>query len=144
MIENYIYNYHENDDDSLKYDIIDFIEDYFFRINDDEEFKKSFLIRLFNEEENIIQIQIQRDDEEFYIFDIEIKEDYISINQSILNSDFSDSIEEDIEIYRIRINSKFKRFDLYIESIINFLSNYLFELYEINDFIEIMKFILYI
>ena len=141
MIENYIYNYHENDDNSLKYDIIDFIEEYFFRINDDLE--KSFHIRLFNEEENIIQIQIQKENEEFNIFDIELKNEYISINQSILNSDFSDSIEENIEIFKIRINSNFKRFDIYIESIIHFLSNYLYELYEINDFIEIMKIILY-
>ena len=142
MIENYIYNYHENDDNSLKYDIIDFIEEYFFRINDNLE--KSFLIRLFNEEENIIQIQIKKEEEELNIFDIELKNEYISINQSILDSSESNPIEEDIEIFKIKINPKFKRFDLYIESIINFLSNYLYELYEINDFIEIMKIILYI
>lgn len=141
MIENYIYNYHENDDNSLKYDIIDFIEEYFFRINNDLE--KSFYIRLFNEDKNIIQIQIQKENEEFYIFDIELENEYIIINQSILNSDFSNSIEENIEIFKIRINNRFKRFDLYIESIIHFLSNYLYELYEINDFIEIMKIILY-
>lgn len=141
MIENYIYDYYEKDNNSLKYDIIDFIEEYFFRINDN--LKDSFFIRLFNEEKNIIQIQIQRENEEFYIFDIELKDEYISINQSILDSNESDIIEENIEIFKIKINSKFKKFDLYIESIINFLSNYLFELYEINDFIEIMKIILY-
>lgn len=140
MIENYIYNYHENDDNSLKYDIIDFIEEYFFRINDDLE---SFYIRLFNEEKNIIQIQIKKEEEELNIFDIELKDEYIFINQSILDPDESNPIEEDIEIFRIKINSKFKRFDIYIESIIYFLSNYLYELYEINDFIEIMKIILY-
>lgn len=142
MIENYIYNYHEKDDNSLKYDIIDFIEEYFFRINDDLE--KSFLIRLYNEEENIIQIQIKKEEEELNIFDIELKDEYISINQSILDSEESNPIEENIEIFRIKINSKFKKFDIYIESIIHFLSNYLYELYEINDFIEIMKIILYI
>ena len=141
MIENYIYNYHENDNNSLKYDIIDFIEEYFFRINDDS--GESFIIRLYNEEENIIQIQIKKEEEELNIFDIELKDEYISINQSILDSDESNPIEEDIEIFKIRINSKFDKFDLYIESIIYFLSNYLYELYEIIDFIEIMKIILY-
>ena len=132
MIENYIY-YIENYNSEIIDDIIDDFSDYLKKIDN---LNMNFYIRLFNEERNSFQIQIQKDNKEFYIFDIELLDEYIYINQSILNSDFSDSIEENIEIFKIN-NLIFEKNDnLYRYFIIDFLSNYLFELYDIDEMRE--------
>lgn len=135
MIENYIY-YIENYNSDIIDDIIDDFSDYLKKIDN---LNMNFYIRLFNEERNSFQIQIQRDNKEFYIFDIELSDEYIYINQSILNSDFSNSIEEDIEIFKIN-NLIFEKNDnLYRYFIIDFLSEYLFELYDIDELREYWK-----
>ena len=133
MIQNYIY-----DIENYNSEIIDLI------INDISKYLKEiddlninrFHIRLFNEEKNIFQIQIQRDNEEIYIFDIELRNEYIYIIQSILESNESDIIEENEEIFRIN-NLIFEKNDnLYQYFIIEFISNYLYELYEIDELRE--------
>lgn len=132
MIENYNY-YIENYNSDIIDDIIDDISDYLKKIDN---LNMNFYIRLFNEERNIFQFQIQKDNKEFYIFDIELLDEYIYINQSILNSDFSNSIEENIEIFKIN-NLIFEKNDnLYKYFIIEFISNYLFELYDIDELRE--------
>ncbi len=132
MIEYYIYkieNYNSEIIDNIIYDFSDYLKKI-------DKLDKNFYIRLFNEERNSFQIQIQRNNEEFYIFDIELRDEYLYINQSILNSDFSDSIEENIEIFKIN-NLIFERNDnLYQYFILDFLSNYLYELYDIDELRE--------
>jgi len=132
MIENYIYDI-ENYNSEIIDNIIDNISNYLLKIDN---LDKNFYIRLFNEERNSFQIQIQRDNEEFYIFDIELKNEYIYIIQSILESNESDIIEENEEIFRIN-NLIFEKNDnLYQYFIIEFISNYLYELYEIDELRE--------
>ena len=133
MIENYIYDYIENYNSDIIDNIIEDISNYLKKIDD---LNMNFHIRLFNEEKNIFQFQIQRDNEEFYIFDIELRNEYIYIIQSILESNESDIIEENEEILRIN-NLIFEKNDnLYRYFIIDFLSNYLYELYEIDELRE--------
>lgn len=132
MIENYIYKI-ENYNSEIIDNIINDFSDYLKKIDN---LDKNFYIRLFNEERNSFQIQIQRNNKEFYIFDIELRDEYLYINQSILNSDFSDSIEENIEIFKIN-NLIFEKNDnLYRYFIIDFLSEYLYELYDIDELKE--------
>ena len=132
MIENYNY-YIENYNSEIIDDIIEDISNYLLKIDN---LNMNFHIRLFNEEKNIFQFQIQRDNEEFYIFDIELRNEYIYIIQSILESNESDIIEENEEIFRIN-NLIFEKNDnLYRYFIIEFISNYLFELYDINELRE--------
>lgn len=135
MIENYIY--YKNEDNFYKSDLIDFLEDYSYRLDNDS--KMNLYIRLFNEDENIIQFQIQRDNKEFHIFNFEISDDYISIIHSIIDSNESDIIEENIELFKIRLN-RFNHRDLELDSIINFFSNYLFELYSNSDYSKILEY----
>lgn len=135
MIENYIYNYDDENyhNSEIIDNIIDDFSDYLEKI---DKLDKNFYIRLFNEKRNSFQIQIQRDNKEFYIFDIELENEYLYIIQSILNSDFSDSIEENIEIFKIN-NLIFERNDnLYRYFILDFLSEYLYELYDIDELRE--------
>ena len=133
MIQNYIYDYIENYNSDIIDDIIEDISNYLKKIDD---LNMNFHIRLFNEEKNIFQFQIQRDKEEFYIFDIELRNEYIYIIQSILESNESDIIEENEEIFRIN-NLIFEKNDnLYQYFIIEFISNYLFELYDIDELRE--------
>ena len=133
MIQNYIYDYIENYNSEIIDDIIEDISNYLKKIDD---LNMNFHIRLFNEEKNIFQFQIQRDNEEFYIFDIELRNEYIYIIQSILESNESDIIEENEEIFRIN-NLIFEKNDnLYRYFIIDFISNYLYELYEIDELRE--------
>ena len=133
MIENYIYDYIENYNSEIIDDIIEDISNYLKKIDN---LNMNFHIRLFNEEKNIFQFQIQRDNEEFYIFDIELRNEYIYIIQSILESNESDIIEENEEIFRIN-NLIFEKNDnLYQYFIIEFISNYLFELYDIDELRE--------
>ena len=133
MIQNYIYDYIENYNSEIIDDIIEDISDYLKKIDD---LNMNFHIRLFNEEKNIFQFQIQRDNEEFYIFDIELRNEYLYIIQSILESNESDIIEENEEIFRIN-NLIFEKNDnLYQYFIIEFISNYLFELYDIDELRE--------
>ena len=133
MIQNYIYDYIENYNSDIIDDIIEDISNYLKKIDD---LNMNFHIRLFNEEKNIFQFQIQRDNEEFYIFDIELRNEYIYIIQSILESNESDIIEENEEIFRIN-NLIFEKNDnLYRYFIIEFISNYLFELYDIDELRE--------
>lgn len=133
MIENHIY-YLENYNSEIIDLIIDDISNYLKNIDDLN--INRFYIRLFNEEKNIFQFQIQRDNEEFYIFDIELRNEYIYIIQSILESNESDIIEENEEIFRIN-NLIFEKNDnLYRYFIIDFISNYLYELYEIDELRE--------
>lgn len=132
MIENYNY-YIENYNSYIIDDIIEDISNYLKKIDD---LNMNFHIRLFNEDKNIFQFQIQRDNEEFYIFDIELRNEYIYIIQSILESNESDIIEENEEIFRIN-NLIFEKNDnLYRYFIIEFISNYLFELYDIDELRE--------
>lgn len=132
MIENYNY-YIENYNSDIIDDIIDDISDYLKKIDN---LNMNFYIRLFNEERNIFQFQIQKDNKEFYIFDIELLDEYIYIIQSILDSNESDIIEENIEIFKIN-NLIFEKNDnLYRYFIIDFISNYLFELYDIDELRE--------
>ena len=132
MIENYNY-YIENYNSEIIDLIINDISKYLKEIDD---LNMNFHIRLFNEEKNIFQFQIQRDNEEFYIFDIELRNEYIYIIQSILESNESDIIEENEEIFRIN-NLIFEKNDnLYRYFIIDFISNYLYELYEIDELRE--------
>ena len=132
MIENYNY-YIENYNSEIIALIINDISKYLKEIDD---LNMNFHIRLFNEEKNIFQFQIQRDNEEFYIFDIELRNEYIYIIQSILESNESDIIEENEEIFRIN-NLIFEKNDnLYRYFIIDFISNYLYELYEIDELRE--------
>ena len=133
MIQNYIYDYIENYNSDIIDDIIEDISNYLIKIDN---LNMNFHIRLFNEEKNIFQFQIQRDKEEFYIFDIELRNEYIYIIQSILESNESDIIEENEEIFRIN-NLIFEKNDnLYQYFIIEFISNYLFELYDIDELRE--------
>lgn len=133
MIENYIYDYIENYNSEIIDDIIEDISNYLKKIDN---LNMNFHIRLFNEEKNIFQFQIQRDNEEFYIFDIELRNEYLYIIQSILESNESDIIEENEEIFRIN-NLIFEKNDnLYQYFIIEFISNYLFELYDIDELRE--------
>ena len=133
MIQNYIYDYIENYNSDIIDNIIEDISNYLKKIDD---LNMNFHIRLFNEEKNIFQFQIQRDNEEFYIFDIELRNEYIYIIQSILESNESDIIEENEEIFRIN-NLIFEKNDnLYRYFIIEFISNYLFELYDIDELRE--------
>ena len=133
MIQNYIYDYIENYNSEIIDNIIDDISNYLKKIDD---LNMNFHIRLFNEEKNIFQFQIQRDNEEFYIFDIELRNEYIYIIQSILESNESDIIEENEEIFRIN-NLIFEKNDnLYQYFIIEFISNYLYELYDIDELRE--------
>ena len=133
MIQNYIYSYIENYNSEIIDDIIEDISNYLKKIDN---LNMNFHIRLFNEEKNIFQFQIQRDNEEFYIFDIELRNEYIYIIQSILESNESDIIEENEEIFRIN-NLIFEKNDnLYQYFIIEFISNYLFELYDIDELRE--------
>ena len=133
MIENYIY-YSENYNSDIIDDIIDDISNYLKNIDDLN--INRFHIRLFNEDRNIFQFQIQKDNKEFYIFDIELRNEYLYIIQSILDSNESDIIEENEEIFRIN-NLIFEKNDnLYRYFIIEFISNYLFELYDIDELRE--------
>ena len=133
MIQNYIYDYIENYNSEIIDNIIEDISNYLIKIDN---LNMNFHIRLFNEEKNIFQFQIQRDNEEFYIFDIELRNEYIYIIQSILESNESDIIEENEEIFRIN-NLIFEKNDnLYQYFIIEFISNYLFELYDIDELRE--------
>lgn len=133
MIQNYIYDYIENYNSEIIDDIIEDISNYLKKIDD---LNMNFHIRLFNEDKNIFQFQIQRDNEEIYIFDIELRNEYIYIIQSILESNESDIIEENEEIFRIN-NLIFEKNDnLYKYFIIEFISNYLFELYDIDELRE--------
>lgn len=130
MIQDYIYDYIENYNSEIIDNIIEDISNYLLKIDN---LNMNFHIRLFNEEKNIFQFQIQRDNEEFYIFDIELRNEYIYIIQSILESNESDIIEENEEIFRIN-NLIFEKNDnLYRYFIIDFISNYLYELYEIDE-----------
>lgn len=132
MIENYIYKI-ENYNSEIINDIIEDFSDYLKKI---DKLDKNFYIRLFNEERNSFQIQIQRNNKEFYIFDIELRDEYIYIIQSILDSNESDIIEENQEIFKIN-NLIFERNDnLYRYFIIDFLSEYLYELYDIDELRE--------
>lgn len=133
MIENYIYDYIEDYNSEIIDNIIEDISNYLKKIDD---LNMNFHIRLFNEDKNIFQFQIQRENEEIYIFDIELRNEYIYIIQSILESNESDIIEENEEIFRIN-NLIFEKNDnLYQYFIIEFISNYLFELYEIDELRE--------
>lgn len=134
MIESYIYNdNNENYNSEIINQIIDDFSDYLEKI---DKLDKNFYIRLFNEKRNSFQIQIQRNNEKFYIFDIELRDEYIYINKSILNSDFSDSIEENIEIFKINNLIFEKNNNLYRYFILDFLSEYLYELYDIDELRE--------
>ena len=133
MIQNYIYSYIENYNSEIIDNIIEDISNYLIKIDN---LNMNFHIRLFNEDKNIFQFQIQRDNEEFYIFDIELRNEYLYIIQSILESNESDIIEENEEIFRIN-NLIFEKNDnLYQYFIIEFISNYLYELYEIDELRE--------
>ena len=133
MIQDYIYDYIENYNSEIIDNIIEDISNYLIKIDN---LNMNFHIRLFNEDKNIFQFQIQKDNEEFYIFDIELRNEYIYIIQSILESNESDIIEENEEIFRIN-NLIFEKNDnLYQYFIIEFISNYLFELYDIDELRE--------
>ena len=132
MINNYIYNFDLDNDynDRIINEIMNNIFDSFSEIHNDDSMK-NILIRFFNEESNDFQIQFQRDREEIYIIDIELRDENIYIIQSILDSNEEDFIEENIELLMIN-NLLFEDNQYYKIIIYNFIRYYFINLYNID------------
>ena len=126
MIEDYIYN---NDNSEFMNDLINNIKYIYLNIH--KKYNDEYFIRLFNEEYNEIQIQIERNDENFYILDIELKNEYIYIYQSIIDSHEIEIFEDRNEIFRIN-NLIFEDDNIYHNILYNFIRFYLKNLYDID------------
>ena len=126
MIEDYIYN---NDNSEFMNDLINNIKYIYLNIH--KKYNDEYFIRLFNEEYNEIQIQIERNDENFYILDIELKNEYIYIYQSIIDSHEIEIFENRNEIFRIN-NIIFEDDNIYHNILYNFIRFYLKNLYDID------------